>query len=76
MLLRVGLTVGMLLLVALRLLLCFLLRLLGARAVPGVCAVVIFLPARAGVLIHVAVMAGIHIAAGILTGISISKSAG
>src|SRR5271167_3257190 len=73
-LLHVGLAVGMLLLVALRLLLGFLLCLLRVDVVPA--SVVVFLPAGARVLVNVAIVASIHIAAGILPRVGASKCRG
>src|SRR3974390_2601815 len=70
-LLSVSLCVGMLLLVIFLFLLRLLLCLLRVYVLPGIRAVVVFLPARPVVLINVTVMSGIHISAGVLAGISL-----
>src|SRR5215469_8491030 len=75
-LLHIGLRVRMLLLVTGLVLLRLLLRLLSIHALPGIGAVVIFLPTGAVVLIDVAVVAGVHIAARGFTSIGITVSSG
>ena len=63
MLLQVGLAIGMLLFVTLRLLASLLLNLLRVHVVPRVGAVVVGLPARSGILVNVSVMPGVQVAA-------------
>src|SRR5215469_4008224 len=75
-LLHVGLRIRMLLLVTGLVLLRLLLRLLGIHALPGIGAVVIFLPTGAVVLIDVAVVASVHIAAGRFARIGITVGGG
>lgn len=70
----VALRLGMLPLVMLLVLLGLLLRLLRIHVLPGIAAVVVFLPARAGVLIHAAIVTGIHIATGVLACVGVSIS--
>ena len=69
-LLGAGLTIGVLLLVALSALLGFLL-VLGRVHIAPAAAAIGFLPAGAGVFVNVSVVAGVHVAAGVLADSSI-----